>query len=256
MAEPCQSRHGRSAARPASASGDPGDHTAPWRRRFRPVRGASRRSAGRCPTLCATEAIAQVTHGSSGSSRVGGMGSSGARATWTQEKPWRSRRRRIAGRMSSSSTPTTSRSWQRAQDRGGMAFTGAHAGCPPPWPGSRRSTSRRPSPARSGRARPNSVRWPGCAVPGCGGAFSRDREDALWQAVFTAQPARRRVSEPVGRMRPTQAAKEGSRALAARHGLNPKTVRLGWGARIRTWEWRYQKPLPYRLATPQERARV
>ena len=25
----------------------------------------------------------------------------------------------------------------------------------------------------------------------------------------------------------------------------------GWGARIRTWEWRYQKPLPYRLATPQ-----
>ncbi len=27
----------------------------------------------------------------------------------------------------------------------------------------------------------------------------------------------------------------------------------GWGARIRTWEWRYQKPLPYRLATPQRR---
>jgi hypothetical protein len=25
----------------------------------------------------------------------------------------------------------------------------------------------------------------------------------------------------------------------------------GWGARIRTWEWRHQKPLPYRLATPQ-----
>jgi hypothetical protein len=24
----------------------------------------------------------------------------------------------------------------------------------------------------------------------------------------------------------------------------------GWGARIRTWEWRYQKPLPYHLATP------
>ena len=27
----------------------------------------------------------------------------------------------------------------------------------------------------------------------------------------------------------------------------------GWGARIRTWEWRYQKPLPYRLATPHPR---
>lgn len=28
----------------------------------------------------------------------------------------------------------------------------------------------------------------------------------------------------------------------------------GWGARIRTWEWRYQKPLPYHLATPQRAA--
>jgi hypothetical protein len=26
----------------------------------------------------------------------------------------------------------------------------------------------------------------------------------------------------------------------------------GWGARIRTWECRYQKPVPYRLATPQQ----
>src|SRR6185312_10735719 len=26
---------------------------------------------------------------------------------------------------------------------------------------------------------------------------------------------------------------------------------LGWGARDRTWEWRDQNPLPYRLATPQ-----
>ncbi len=25
----------------------------------------------------------------------------------------------------------------------------------------------------------------------------------------------------------------------------------GWGARIRTWVWRDQNPLPYRLATPQ-----
>gem|GEM_PF-6991559 len=27
--------------------------------------------------------------------------------------------------------------------------------------------------------------------------------------------------------------------------------RCDWGARIRTWEWRDQNPLPYRLATPQ-----
>ncbi len=30
-----------------------------------------------------------------------------------------------------------------------------------------------------------------------------------------------------------------------------KILRIGWGARIRTWECRYQKPVPYRLATPQ-----
>lgn len=30
--------------------------------------------------------------------------------------------------------------------------------------------------------------------------------------------------------------------------------RAGWGGRIRTCEWRYQKPLPYHLATPQRGA--
>jgi putative transposase len=37
---------------------------------------------------------------------------------------------------------------------------------------------------------------PSCAVPECDGAFSREQEDAVWQQVFTAQPARRRVFEP------------------------------------------------------------
>ena len=27
---------------------------------------------------------------------------------------------------------------------------------------------------------------------------------------------------------------------------------FGWGARIRTWEWRNQNPLPYHLATPHQ----
>jgi hypothetical protein len=27
-------------------------------------------------------------------------------------------------------------------------------------------------------------------------------------------------------------------------------IKVGWGARIRTWEWRNQNPLPYHLATP------
>ena len=39
-------------------------------------------------------------------------------------KPWRSRWRRSAGRTSSGSMPTTKRSWQRAQARGGTALTG------------------------------------------------------------------------------------------------------------------------------------
>ena len=33
-----------------------------------------------------------------------------------------------------------------------------------------------------------------------------------------------------------------------------ETGLVGWGARIRTWEWRNQNPLPYHLATPQRGA--
>ena len=38
---------------------------------------------------------------------------------------------------------------------------------------------------------------------------------------------------------------------------SPADINLvrGWGARIRTWEWRNQNPLPYRLATPQRQPR-
>src|SRR5262249_3197686 len=43
---------------------------------------------------------------------------------------------------------------------------------------------------------------------------------------------------------------------SARISENPplimaETRLVGWGARIRTWEWRNQNPLPYHLATPQ-----
>jgi hypothetical protein len=31
---------------------------------------------------------------------------------------------------------------------------------------------------------------------------------------------------------------------------NINYLNAGWGARIRTWEWRNQNPLPYHLATP------
>ena len=33
---------------------------------------------------------------------------------------------------------------------------------------------------------------------------------------------------------------------------NKKNNKTGWGGRIRTCECRLQKPMPYRLATPQE----
>lgn len=35
---------------------------------------------------------------------------------------------------------------------------------------------------------------------------------------------------------------------------NLKAVCLGWGGRIRTYDTRYQKPMPYHLATPHQRA--
>jgi hypothetical protein len=50
--------------------------------------------------------------------------------------------------------------------------------------------------------------------------------------------------------------RERTRASLPRDGPDRGEVLLpgggGWGARIRTWECRYQKPMPYRLATPQQ----
>lgn len=69
----------------------------------------------------------------------------------------------------------------------------------------------------------------------------------------------------------TAAACEREANLRAISAAKPRTVGLssgsqrrksrrlklpGWGARIRTSEWRYQKPLPYHLATPQQRERT
>ena len=38
------------------------------------------------------------------------------------------------------------------------------------------------------------------------------------------------------------------------HSESQLTLRFGWGGRIRTYDTRYQKPLPYHLATPQQYA--
>ena len=42
-------------------------------------------------------------------------------------------------------------------------------------------------------------------------------------------------------------------AHAARHRSRGRAFRCGWGGRIRTFEYGFQRPAPYRLATPQYR---
>src|SRR5688572_27101364 len=50
-----------------------------------------------------------------------------------------------------------------------------------------------------------------------------------------------------------RAAREKSQKRGGRKVLSLYQLFLkSWGGRIRTLEWRYQKPLPYRLATPQQ----
>ena len=55
--------------------------------------------------------------------------------------------------------------------------------------------------------------------------------------------------------RPTNGVLTGGNVAAFPFARNRalETALAGWGARIRTWEWRNQNPLPYHLATPQYR---
>jgi hypothetical protein len=58
--------------------------------------------------------------------------------------------------------------------------------------------------------------------PEVSGAFSREQEDALWQRVFTAQPARRRKFEPSSKHRKRRPAPwrgEARRLIASLRGL-------------------------------------
>ena len=71
-------------------------------------------------------------------------------------------------------------------------------------------------------------------VPECRGALiSRDEEEALWRQVFTAQPERRREFEPPRVRAELQRSQAATRSLAARYGLNPKTV-AKWRRRTST----------------------
>ena len=67
--------------------------------------------------------------------------------------------------------------------------------------------------------------------------------------------AKRAAIESLGRISVAKSRTVGLNCAAQR----PDGRRLflpGWGAGIRTPEWRYQKPLPYHLATPQCRERA
>jgi hypothetical protein len=44
--------------------------------------------------------------------------------------------------------------------------------------------------------------------------------------------------------------------LSAEKASDSIAMYAGWGGRIRTCEWRHQKPLPYHLATPQQGGRI
>ncbi|GAA0593161.1 hypothetical protein GCM10009416_34440 [Craurococcus roseus] len=66
-------------------------------------------------------------------------------------------------------------------------------------PGTTRSAPTQPfGPAtcRDGISPKDACAAASCAVPRCDGGFSREQEDALWQAYSTAAPARRRAFEP------------------------------------------------------------
>ena len=58
------------------------------------------------------------------------------------------------------------------------------------------------------------------------------------------------ICEMPSRVWPERRAFRGPAAPTQKSSATPRPC--GWGAWIRTREWRYQKPLPYRLATPHQ----
>ena len=97
-----------------------------------------------------------------------------------------------------------------------------------------------------------------------------ERAKAAQEPAMAEEPNRRqsrRVSQPRGRvqlMKPTeqrafryldQSLTRGKVDISTSPGNRvTQTGMAGWGARIRTWEWWNQNPLPYHLATPQRPA--
>ncbi len=80
----------------------------------------------------------------------------------------------------------------------------------------------------------------------------------LWRLARANGPKSRRIQTARGSLGGISVAK--SRTVGVNSAPQRPTGRRlnlpGWGAGIRTPEWRYQKPLPYHLATPQCRERA
>ncbi len=90
--------------------------------------------------------------------------------------------------------------------------------------------------------------------PVCNWRCSTAPESRTWPSQTRARnlPANRHVTDRAGLSRPAIAANPRHLRRFCQGRRRSLDSRLGgWGGRIRTSAWRYQKPLPYRLATPQ-----
>ncbi len=127
------------------------------------------------------------------------------------------------------------------------------------WPLGPGHPARRPSPA---------LRWRALSLSSSSSCHSPVGQDRLWdgqQENALATDLFRRLSPdhgvPEAWLERRASNPSGGYAVWWRFPgsgvlLHSSTGKNGWGARIRTWEWRYQKPLPYRLATPHRGAGV
>src|SRR5579885_2633583 len=69
------------------------------------------------------------------------------------------------------------------------------------------------------------------------------RARGAWRRFLTGTYPAHRTANP-------ETEKRANRFSVGAEGRFLSHWKPGWGARIRTWEWRIQSPLPYRLATP------
>ena len=83
----------------------------------------------------------------------------------------------------------------------------------------------------------------------CGRSAGRSRPPE----TLIEDPRAPQLLAPTSRLTPTVSPLPPFHSHSARIRTIKRCYSACWGARIRTWEWRNQNPLPYHLATPQRR---